>query len=1259
MAIAPELRPDGLNGLRALMASQNSLNLAGLTVRHPRLVARLAKFSFPDVAAMVGGLLTLPENQPATYRLEVMNALAAIHCRGRQVPTLAQLREWLNDILLPDPVGQFEDPVEDVFLSNVPSWHGNARLFDGLWADNDAGVQVLVAALTQLKDQSWAATALSECMALLQLSEAIAERTGLDRYTLSQGVAKAPIRVVSSLVNSGRAHVTFSDGELAALGLGPRRLGAFVLTRAHIEALPGQTIGHTLLERHPLIPANRALIVAQPTALGAAIRRHAIEAAHAAGALDRLSAAVVRDQIQTLRHFMLQRLNIVVVRGPEEVDGGITDIVGRFDEGGYVHLVYVADALEQVRDNGLLSMHDILGLIDARAGAVAAECGKQPDYQRGLTLVVHGGVGRPFAAGFGEPPAAWHYVIFSHAELDRLCWDHGFDALRIWKITDQEDQLPKRGYVLDNINGFPNLYGFMFNQEMALVPSAAAPGMLGLGTDFVTEVRHRLRTALDQHVAMSANRSRWVELQRPVTEVYFREARDLPLFVSRADMAANGTLLACVETQVRPWWIETKRGGESEQGRLLHFHLWEMAHNWLLRAVPCFERHLSAIPEGPIGFRIVADGADDYDPATAFAGTEPVAPGVAVVGAEIVIDCSNLYIAAFGRPDNIGDRMMIAAMAAGLRQLVAAPPNPAGDAALALEIAGGTDARFFHMRPPTTPSELIQSATTMPRARLVQGEDLAWSRLGLAVDSDWTKGEGAVPEAEAPKLLNKTVDVLWKRIAARLREIGRESLIVRLLANHDAIEKDRSVWNQTAAALLSLYEDAGDVVQAANRLEGLRGLSGLSGRIVAEMALCTCPVKGRAASDADLDALVADVAALLECANESDALRWRLAASPPVVYPNGGLGYDRTFGEAEHRPYLEAHGERSFRDAAGSYAKAFEKADGAGKGIDPAFEAAMVDEFGITLTDLAGFAIELAQDAAAAGEHLLLLPRSEIEARLAGGTRGAAVDAAKAFDKLALKPRPRWDEPNPTGAEQRDWYPWRFNRRLSLLHRPFVQFNAAADPSVLVLPTMVDRTVQRLFGNLHGRLPATLYDSPLLQAWIGGAVNLEGHRFNKIVAEHMRSLGFEARSDLDMTVLGGTKAMGDVDVLAWHAASGLVLAIECKRLHFARSTGEIGERLAEYTEIAASGETRTPIQKHLDRLAYLGRTEDRLAQFTSIDEASLTLRSALVTDYLVPMQFSRRAMAMVDLVADVQTLDDAIGRMLALALNGRLPRANL
>jgi hypothetical protein len=48
----------------------------------------------------------------------------------------------------------------------------------------------------------------------------------------------------------------------------------------------------------------------------------------------------------------------------------------------------------------------------------------------------------------------------------------------------------------------------------------------------------------------------------------------------------------------------------------------------------------------------------------------------------------------------------------------------------------------------------------------------------------------------------------------------------------------------------------------------------------------------------------------------------------------------------------------------------------------------------------------------------------------------------------------------------------------------------------------------------------------------------------------------------------------------------VVYVIECKRLLFARTICEIGERRTEYTTVSEAGDS-TPTQKHLDRIAYL------------------------------------------------------------------------
>ena len=115
-------------------------NIGSIAERLARLVGRLEKFSFPLVAVPLAGLLIRCENHAATGRIEALIHLAARACRGERKPELRQLREWLNVALYNDPITELEVPVEDVFVSNVDAWFGNARLFSGRWQHNAEGM---------------------------------------------------------------------------------------------------------------------------------------------------------------------------------------------------------------------------------------------------------------------------------------------------------------------------------------------------------------------------------------------------------------------------------------------------------------------------------------------------------------------------------------------------------------------------------------------------------------------------------------------------------------------------------------------------------------------------------------------------------------------------------------------------------------------------------------------------------------------------------------------------------------------------------------------------------------------------------------------------------------------------------------------------------------------------------------------------------------------------------------------------------------
>lgn len=1233
--------PPPMDSMIAMMAAaqgDENARLAGIAERCPALRQALRKFSFPKVARLLAGLTTLPENQPADLRLTAMIHLAALFCAGDEEPTLAQLRRWLNEIILKDPIAQHEDPVEDVFISNVITWFGNARLFDGGWSDNDYALQGFLACVVRFRNEPWMAPVERSVTALLKMSEAAAERASLPRFTLTKTPPRQPLRVAQNSVHPASEYLVFSPEELTAMGIARSHLEPFEFVPELREALALETIGHTTLERRPIVFTEGRVLLALPTAVSAALRRYIIESAVAAGTQPALQEMLTKYQFEELLHLGLSGWEIRHL-DPQETPAD-HEIIGQFDEGGYVHIVFVPDSLTEVLEAGIQSIHEISDEFTARLGTIAAGIAIRPGYQRGMTLIVHGGNGRGFALGFDEPPPPqWQRLVLGAADFMRLAWDNEMEALRAWKLLEQEDELRRRNIQLLNVNGFMNLYGYAEQEHYELVPNAMAAGTLMLATDYLTPVRHRLRTLIDQHAAVLKASRAYLSVQRQTTSSYFDQAKNLPIYISAAH-AASAQLLGCVETASRPWWVRCNERPDDSRASSVVFQVWELVQSWLVRIAPMAEMLLPALPSGPVIIQLFFPGVETFVRRQGESADPVVPPTIAIEKGEIHITCPVAYLRSFASEKNTGDRLMVAALLRAAHALAGTPQTDDLVDELTAQIAKSDEARFFHTIPATTPRERLYAALTELRPRFVQPEDRAAGWLTLAQNAGWTSPAGPVPNDQARGLLNSAASIAWQRVRDRLLTLERQSVVGRAIRNDYAIYRDRATWQLTAAALLSLYDDQAEVVSAANAREGQRGLAALASRVIAEMAVCVSPFgTGRTCSTVDLDYLIANVAILLECASQSDAIHYGLASRDLVIEPNGTFTFDTTFLETLHTPYMHSHGERGFRAAATDYGEAFETRNGEANKIDVNFEAAFLEEFGLTPSQLSAFTYRISDISISTGHSTFALQRSEVKEHL---KQVGVANPAQAYEALSLKPRATWDDPKPTNAKARDWYPWRFNRRLSLMRRALVQLDESEDPRVLIAPALIDRSAEYLYGTYPGRLPADLFQSAAMKKWIGSAVDKDGHAFNHTVAARFKELGFQARADVNLTELGGTQAMGDVDALAWNKDTGIVYATECKRLLFARTVAEIGERLQEYTSVAAPGQDRTPIQKHLDRIAFLRAALHAISKATGIPTGKIVLRSALVTDYLVPMQFLKDTSKLVDVVTDIALLDEAV-----------------
>ncbi len=97
----------------------------------------LGKYDLKSTVSKLAGLLTAPSFQANTIRIEILVYLAVTYCRGNRKPGITEIRNWLNRQLAKTDILRLEDPVEDVFVTNVETPEGNRRVFEGIWESND------------------------------------------------------------------------------------------------------------------------------------------------------------------------------------------------------------------------------------------------------------------------------------------------------------------------------------------------------------------------------------------------------------------------------------------------------------------------------------------------------------------------------------------------------------------------------------------------------------------------------------------------------------------------------------------------------------------------------------------------------------------------------------------------------------------------------------------------------------------------------------------------------------------------------------------------------------------------------------------------------------------------------------------------------------------------------------------------------------------------------------------------------------------
>ena len=1227
-------------------ADFGAVRLASVAAEHRELFREIESFDPLRLAACFGGLLTVPALQSNCVRLEVLTHLCFSLARGTRKPTekiVTRLFRALGDGM----TGRLEDPAEDIFVSLIVTARGNFRVLEGIWESAGFHTQRVVSTLelaAKIDEKTF--TPLLGCVyALLKLSDMVCERARLPRYASGnvKPEEKLPPKILEK-INSLRSFIRFTDAELTAASIPVSDLAEFGFDPPNRFNLSSDTVGHSALERNPLVYRNGEYYLLLPTAVTAAIRRFVVE---------RMEMAKLRDLFASS---LAYELGIAVNRIPllgdrmgapmefKKTDNGlIAGVMFNADRGRFMNFVFVADTLEKfVANSGLVGTYpsqDAPGLeadIERWIDHAYEAARKSPNFKDGITLLVGCGVGR---AMLDLTPNRiwenWRVEFISAPDLFTLSSLPDFKPLSLWRLMAGRDSVEALGIQLLNINGLLNLVGWARSLGGHLVPHASMPAEFGDGDgtkllvveqNALLKVRQEAAEKDDRHAVLTID-GKWVPARRD-GESIFDEDLGRPFYVS--ENIEDRWPMAAYETAKRPWWVQL----ETTDKTTGHFayQRYQMLRTWLCLAAPVLDAAFPELPPGPILWKArfegeLGDRADlgEYGFMTAeqtlpFLEVETGPSTVSLVGRAGFED-------AIYNPVNVAERALVTRFVEGVARLARVALDETEREALVAQIITGPEARQSHAFRARHFRDFVKRAMWRFPIK-VDADDTATMKLGLGWRNRARSEGGEIAGREAcTAYLNGIVKLLEDEICSDLRVFDRQSVITFALMNHEAAASDRDNWRRTASAVVALHKDKEATIGTIAHHEAELNAIFRATRLMIEFALCECPLEGGVKpGKLDMSRIMGKIMMTCGLGGWSDSIHWQAMEPLVRITPLGDIHANVTFQEEILNPYGRAMTDILVQENIDNYSRNLREPTIARTDksrIDESFVEAFEEQYGAPLDVTRKFIDDIEDIGVKRGKPVLTLKRSEVLA-LGDGKDSAAADAIKRLlDFLTLKGRPHWRDV-PKGYLEKDLFPWRFRRRLSVLRKPFVQLDDTEDPTLMVAPGVLRDGFVYTFRNYYaGDFPRWQL-TPKMNTWAGRARDTAGKEFSLEVATRLKELGWQVETEVRITKLlskGFDSDYGDIDVLAWRPESTRVLLVECKDVQHRKIDGEIAEQLSDFRgELDENGKPDL-LLKHLRRIELVNAHMPEVISYLKLS-APLTLEGHLVFKNPVPMKFA-------------------------------------
>ncbi|MFA5861572.1 MAG: hypothetical protein WDA16_07745, partial [Candidatus Thermoplasmatota archaeon] len=818
------------------------------------IVAGLAGIRSDALFETAGALQLVPVNGNHLARLEAFAYFALATERdatGRDVRA-TKARVIANDLL--SPLRHLDDPPENLFVENVGGIAGNYRVFPGQTYQITQTLQIFARMLDPRRGGAHTEAARS-FYSMLAISDALAERAGLSRYTRvpspeDRRIVVPPDDALAAL----RRVVRFTPTELAVVLRRVRRNVddvAPLIASDPFEAASYDPHANRV-NATPLTRYGDDIIVVSPTSLVNAAVARVVAMFQKADAVDALVSEFAEqaweEAIASLRSLGFRRLRPYVKTDPS---WGLRDGFFQIDADKIAYVVLITDRLQGADPTRPWTENvdpDLEAAIKRRVGEAVSALRETAPTAKILVVALAQGFGRAMSWQIGEFETLKdaRVVSLGVADLRTIAATRPGDTLVLWKFAGALDRLYSRTRVratssLDTFALYHSRHDSFYMSDDALPDYLTIPPASG------AHLRFDALGKQDPHVVSTPDGG--------LTPVVAQYDAKLPIY--RPFPPGNPRSMRCVEIKPRIWILPTAYDDDARDDA--SETLSECLAFWLARVAGAIQERLPALQTRGLNIRIELQDAEAWKHLYAEGTDVPDALIKAAVSRdrdEITLILEAGAMKRFRVPDNSGERELLSLVLSSIRDLCS-DEWPADAIAKTVDDVAplGLAKKIVIINQSALP---LANKEGLPEPRLVPDHEaeLLLDDLGEHLRKEKGRTEGRVQSDAVNAVLHETVAYFFARLEALVAELDPHTTNV-LVALHEALLAESTlaavmsdVTSATYEAHIGLPEDPID--KASEHAEAAVSL-----RFLVEYVAARPPDGKQIPSDTTIDELLA------------------------------------------------------------------------------------------------------------------------------------------------------------------------------------------------------------------------------------------------------------------------------------------------------------------------------------------------------------------------------------------------------------------